>query len=149
MTDREFDRKLHDPHVLDYPYHVNVLTKGIWPSLPESEFEDLDKSLDIVLPREFQPLVTAFNEESVDTERSFKWSFVRGFVTIELSIHDQNVLVQMLPIQAIVLLLFQGEEHYSFDTIQKMTHINELLLKQVISSLLFSQFQVIDVFLLL
>ena len=140
---REFDRKLHNSCPVDYQYHLNVLTKGIWPSLPESEFEDLDKSMEITLPSEFQPLVTTFNQESVDTERSFKWSFVRGFVTVELLIQDQPILVQMLPIQAIVLLLFQGDERYSFDMIQNRTHISELLLKQVISSLLFSQFQVL------
>ena len=140
---REFDRKLHNSCLVDYQYHLNELTKGIWPSLPESEFEDLDKSMEITLPSEFQPLVTTFNQESVDTERSFKWSFVRGFVTVELLIQDQPILVQMLPIQAIVLLLFQGDERYSFDMIQNRTHISELLLKQVISSLLFSQFQVL------
>ena len=99
--------------------------------------------MEITLPSEFQPLVTTFNQESVDTERSFKWSFVRGFVTVELLIQDQPILVQMLPIQAIVLLLFQGDECYSFEMIQNRTHISELLLKQVISSLLFSQFQVL------
>ena len=140
---REFYRKLHNSCLVDYQYHLNVLTKGIWPSLPESEFEDLDKSMEITLPSEFQPLVTTFNQESVDTERSFKWSFVRGFVTVELLIQDQPILVQMLPIQAIVLLLFQGDECYSFEMIQNRTHISELLLKQVISSLLFSQFQVL------
>ena len=140
---REFDRKLHNSCLVDYQYHLNVLTKGIWPSLPESEFEDLDKSMEITLPSEFQPLVTTFNQESVDTEGSFKWSFVRGFVTVELLIQDQPILVQMLPIQAIVLLLFQGDECYSFEMIQNRTHISELLLKQVISSLLFSQFQVL------
>ena len=139
---REFDRKLHNSCLVDYPYHLNVLTKGIWPSLPESEFEDLDKSGEIVLPPEFQPLVDSFIQESVDTERSFKWSFVRGFVTLELILQGQPILVQMLPIQAIVLLLFQEDEQYSFEMILNRTHISELLLKQVISSLLFSQFQV-------
>ena len=67
---REFDRKLHNSCLVDYQYHLNVLTKGIWPSLPESEFEDLDKSMEITLPSEFQPLVTTFNQESVDTDHS-------------------------------------------------------------------------------
>ena len=66
----------------------------------------------------------------------FIYQFVRW-------IQDQPILVQMLPIQAIVLLLFQGDECYSFEMIQNRTHISELLLKQVISSLLFSQFQVL------
>lgn len=142
-SSREFCRKLHEKDLGEpFLFRLNVLTKGIWPSLPESEFEDLDKSAAVRLPEVFQPFVETFNALSVDSERTFRWSFVRGFVKLEMTLHERRVSLQMLPLQAIVLLLFQGDEQLSWEEVRRRVNVNDALLKQVLSSLLFSKFQV-------
>ena len=121
-----------------------MLTKGIWPPLPESEFEDLDKSAAVRLPEAFQSLVETFNALSVDAERTFRWSFVRGFVTLEMTLGERRIALQMLPLQAVVLLLFQRDERIAWGEVSKRVIVPDALLRQVIASLLFSKFQVLD-----
>ena len=113
-----------------------------------------------------EAIVETFNKD-VDTQgKLFCWSFTRGFVTLEMAFgeeqdkpspstttensssdnHDNHndhvVILQMLPIQAMVLLLFQGEERRSFNEIMMELNVTERLLKYVINSLVFSRFQV-------
>ena len=80
---REFNRKVHN--LLPFPgfhYSVNILTCGVWPSLPESEFEDLDKTNAVQCPAEMQAIISTVNAMPVDSERNYRWSFVRGYVTM-------------------------------------------------------------------
>ena len=108
--------------------------------------------------------ITKMFEKDVDARgKLFCWSFTRGFVTLEMAFgeeqskspanttpdnddngdnDDNTVILQMLPIQAMVLLLFQGEEQRSFNEIMQTLNVTERLLKYVMNSLVFSRFQV-------
>lgn len=81
---------------------------------------------------------------SVDAERTFRWSFVRGFVTLEMTLGERRIALQMLPLQAVVLLLFQRDERIAWGEVSKRVIVPDALLRQVIASLLFSKFQVLD-----
>lgn len=138
---------------LDYNFKLNVLTKGIWPSLPESEYEDSKHSSGILCPPEMNVILDVdsfmglyeqeFTKIDIDSERNFAWSFVRGYCNVAITLGNQNeVLIQMLPIQYIVLSLFNGDIQLSFEEIQKKTNIGTSLLKQVLVSFVFSKVNV-------
>ena len=140
---REFNRKVHN--LLPFPgfhYSVNILTCGVWPSLPESEFEDLDKTNAVQCPAEMQAIISTVNAMPVDSERNYRWSFVRGYVTMAVEVGGREVLMQMLPIQGVVLMQFQHDEIWSLQELADRVNVNMNLIKQVVSSLLFSRYQV-------
>ena len=140
---REFNRKVHN--LLPFPgfhYSVNILTCGVWPSLPESEFEDLDKTNAVQCPVEMQAIISTVNAMPVDSERNYRWSFVRGYVTMAVEVGGREVLMQMLPIQGVVLMQFQHDEIWSLQELADRVNVNMNLIKQVVSSLLFSRYQV-------
>ena len=89
-----------------------------------------------------QNIITSFNELTVDNKRTFSWSFIRGYVTIEMDIGDRTIQIQMLPIQYIVLNFFQHDEALSFDQLLEYTEMNEDMLKQTLFSLLSGSFKV-------
>lgn len=129
-------------HFPDFTFTVNVLTGGVWPSLPESEFENMDKTNEIRCPAEMEQIRQAFTVQPEDSERTFKWSFVRGFVTMTVTAGGREVLMQMLPIQGIVLMQFQNDEVWTVKELSERINTNVQLIKQVVSSLVFSRFQV-------
>lgn len=140
---REFNRKVHN--LLPFPgfhYSVNILTYGVWPSLPESEFEDLDKTNAVQCPTEMQAIISTVSAMPVDSERNYRWSFVRGYVTMAVEVGGREVLMQMLPIQGVVLIQFQHDEIWSLQELADRVNVNMNLIKQVVSSLLFSRYQV-------
>ena len=118
----------------------------------------------MVLPAPMQSITDMFNADVNTKGKMFLWSFTRGFVTLEMTIGEERnkasantsdltgsaekedgdnvVVLQMLPIQAMVLLLFQGEEHRTFSEIMQAINGTERLLKYVMNSLVFSRFQV-------
>lgn len=89
-----------------------------------------------------QNIINSFNELTVDSKRTFSWSFIRGYVTIEMDIGDRTIQIQMLPIQYIVLNFFQHDEALSFDQLLEYTGMNEDMLKQTLFSLLSGSFKV-------
>ena len=126
----------------DFNYFVNVLTGGIWPPLPESEFEDLDKTKDIRCPAEMEQIMQIFNSLASHVERNYKWSFVRGYVNITVMAGGREVLMQMLPIQGIVLMQFQKDEVWTVKELSNRINVSIKLIKSVVASLVFSKFQV-------
>ena len=101
-------------------------------------------------------IVQAFNSIAKANGRSYMWSFTRGFITLEMEFtptttptttnnnnHEKEMVeIKMLPIQAMVLLLFQEHEQRTFDNIREQLQVKDVLLKQVLDSLMLTRFQV-------
>lgn len=127
---------------LPFDFYLNVLTRPIWPQLPESCFEEHDES--IQFPPSMQRIIASFNSIAKDSERSYHWSFVRGFVTAEIALASRTVEIQMLPVQFAVLSHFQGDEKITAKQLQERTGMSEKLLLQTLDSLTNSVFNVIS-----
>lgn len=89
-----------------------------------------------------QRIINSFNTLSRDSERSYSWSFVRGFITVELTLESQTVDIQMLPVQFVVLSQFASDEVVSATRLQELTGMSEELLLQTLDSLVHSVFNV-------
>ena len=89
-----------------------------------------------------QRIINSFNTLSQDSERSYSWSFVRGFITAELTLESQTVEIQMLPVQFVVLSQFASDEVVSATRLQELTGMSEELLLQTLDSLVHSVFNV-------
>ena len=61
-----------------------------------------------------------------------------------MTLGERRIALQMLPLQAVVLLLFQRDERIAWGEVSKRVIVPDALLRQVIASLLFSKFQVLD-----
>lgn len=127
---------------LPFDFYLNVLTRPIWPQLPESCFEEHDES--IQFPPSMQRIIASFNSIAKDSERSYHWSFVRGFITAEIALASRTVEIQMLPVQFAVLSQFQGDERITAKQLQERTGMSEKLLLQTLDSLTNSVFNVIS-----
>ena len=91
-----------------------------------------------------QRIIASFNSIAKDSERSYHWSFVRGFVTAEIALASRTVEIQMLPVQFAVLSQFQGDERITAKQLQERTGMSEKLLLQTLDSLTNSVFNVIS-----
>lgn len=123
-----------------FDFYINVLTRPIWPQLPESRFEEHPDPIRV--PASMQRIINSFNTLSQDSERSYSWSFVRGFITAELTLESQTVEIQMLPVQFVVLSQFASDEVVSATRLQELTGMSEELLLQTLDSLVHSVFNV-------
>lgn len=153
---REYDTQVHQilsTSLSSYPFRIHVLTRDLWSTPPECEAEELTSNEMITLPSSMKSIVQAFNSIVKANGRSYMWSFTRGFITLEMEFTNadnnnnnnyekQMVEIKMLPIQAMVLLLFQEQEKRTFDNIREQLQVKDVLLKQVLDSLTLTRFQV-------
>ena len=123
-----------------FDFYLNVLTRPIWPQLPESRFEEHDEA--IHFPPSMQRIIDAFNSLPKDSERSYHWSFVRGYITAEIAVQSRKVEIQMLPVQFAVLSQFPADETLSAAQLQERTGMSEELLLLTLDSLTNSVFNV-------
>lgn len=132
---------------------MHVLTKGIWPTAPECENEDLKRTNDIILPSDMKIVANVgnlsmyhnqrFKEVEKDSERNFSWSFTRGHCDVEVTLSNHHtVLIHMLPIHYIVLSQFNGDNSISFDELKRNTNVDSALLKKVLSSFVYGKVNV-------
>ena len=91
-----------------------------------------------------QRIIDSFNSIPKDSERSYHWSFVRGFITAEIALSSRTIEVQMLPVQFAVISQFQADERISAGQLLERTGMNEKLLLQTLDSLTNSVFNVVS-----
>ncbi|KAK6457635.1 cullin, ubiquitin ligase activity protein [Scheffersomyces xylosifermentans] len=111
-----------------------ILEKNHWPDIPKQDTE-------VILPKELTEIIDQFTGKYEAMGERFKsqkldWS---NYALHQLSINaefesgSKELVVNLL--QAVIILLFNDRESYSFDEIQKATKIGSKLLRRILSSL--------------
>lgn len=132
---------LSHPNVV---YHAHVLSKGVWPLLPESVFESNADIGSINFPSEMMDIVNSYSVWNKHINRVIQWSTIRGFVSLDLSFDDSHSInMKVLPIQAIVLYSFNHSLTLSFSQIAHSTNIPHDFLSVVLESLCLADFKIL------
>jgi len=113
---------------LDIDFSVNVLTQGFWPTYVPVE---------VNLPDEMQKCQENFKQfyMSKHTGRKLQWQHTLAHCTVKASFPKGNKELTLSLFQTIVLLLFNGEERWSYSDILKNIGLAPDELKKTLQSL--------------
>jgi cullin 1 len=117
-------------------FSVTVLTTGFWPTYHVHN--------NVTLHPAMQKAITVFQNfyNGQTQHRRLQWVHLLGQATMSAQLARKQILV-LNSYQAIILLLFEGDEELSFDAIVNATGLDEGLVKKLLATLTISKFKVL------
>ena len=107
---------------------INVLTTGFWPIQQSTTNPETNKIVSlpsVIVPAELQSIITQFNTYYMNIHSGRRLSYQYQYGTVELRYNSLNGRKELLitTYQAIILLLFNHKQSYTFSEIIELTNV--------------------------
>ena len=126
------------PELKNTEFEVNVLNFACWPKFPNVQIDNSSEDR-IILPHQLKLMKQIYVNyyKKVASSKCLQWLYSTGKVTLRRKYKGKNYEYTVVPLQAIVLIAFNGpfERELTYQDISEKTNISIEILKRVLDSL--------------